>query len=349
MISTKGSLTQRLTRIALVIAMLVGMGAQHSRSVSAAERTYESDVYGYTVIWDTDVWEVTPSESDGVQIYADGSQGFIKGAERDSEDAESCVAALAEAFEFNNPVLDMRVARDTIERPAFERATGAAELYTFVAPTNDGEFDAVIWFVCLPLDEPGTVLEITITQLYNEYDESIASWEQLLAGVHLPGEELGMADATPDTGGVTTYESADVGYSVSWPADTFKVTENNSETEGFGVTLESEATTAFVSGFPIPFPAADCIVLFAQQLGTLYGELAFASEEINRPEAGPDSASEMFSFIAEDGTTPMVVYLECREWRDGAAFLGMYFVTSEADYETEVEVWQDVLDSIDAE
>lgn len=343
------------TAVSRTARMLMALGfaatglASLAGAASARDETYVSETYGYRVEWDARVWEGQPVDPDGVafSLAGRGGQAYVEGEGGNAADPNACVTTMADDFLYNNPAAqDFRVARKSIDRPTNDHETGSAELYTFVAPTDAGGFDMIVYFECRPLETPDAVLKTTLYAMYNDYDEDVTAWEDLLAGVFLPGEERAESDATATVSDMTDYENAIVGFSVSWPAETFQVTERASETDGYGVELESETTTSFVIGFPFELAAEDCLRVLAQEFSGRYGELTPARDDMDRPEAGRDSESELFTFAGEDGSTSMVAYIECREINDGTAILAVYFFSEEAAYETESKVWREVLESI---
>jgi hypothetical protein len=73
--------------------------------------------------------------------------------------------------------------------------------------------------------------------------------------------------------------------------------------------------------------------------------LRTAPSRLARPEAHPEAGTALLTFNDTDREEKMVLYNECRVSEDGIAFSAQ-FIAPYSDYEDELVIWQETLDSI---
>src|SRR5688572_28653352 len=175
-----------LTAMLVVLTMVAALAP---RQVAAADASYESTEYGFSVEWDDNVWtgEEVELEGDAVGVAFDSisSWGQIQAVPYEVEDPEACLEGMSDIFadDDGEQIDNYGVAPVRMDR--VEPVTGSASelmTYTFLGE-NGNDIDLVMFLSCTPLLDGDAALEILITATADVYEDVMLDWDDLVAGV----------------------------------------------------------------------------------------------------------------------------------------------------------------------
>lgn len=332
------------------------------RSIKAANDydsgTFVNNEFGFSIEWDTDVWTGSnPGLDDpnaGVAFESLSSWAQIHAFKNRYEDATACLDDMVGIMAEDDGVTieDFGVARARLPRP--EPMDGAeAELYSYTFTSDEGDLDQLLYLSCAVLPSDAAI-EIFIATTPDMYEDVLEEWDDLIAGITVDGvsDDANTGnDQTGDDAGIEdgVYESAEAGFGVEWDAALWNATEVDEGEQGLGVELDSPTSFALISAVTGDYAVdpEECLQQMSGFLeaGDVVENFRVASARIERPEAAPDSTSELYTFLNTDFDSKYAAYFECRPLDNGGV-LTIQFAAEMAVYEDELPRWQKVLDAI---
>lgn len=324
---------------------------------------YTSPTYGYSLEWDGDLWEVAEDQGGGNSRdvlrlhYIDGGFLIVEGYDDYDGDPEDCLDGSSaevldlDAVEDSEPLEDRR--GDPIE--------GEEDGVAFIAYTLDlGTNSVVGYFTCQTLVEDEAVLAFSLVVPEDVADTAIDDLGDVRESLDLNAQ--GGDEGTPRRprlGGDETptprasqsgesYVSEEDGWSVEWDEADWTMDDPPGRGDDYELRLNSDFSTIdFTVYDDYDGDAMDCMDDQVSRIETGTFDEVEAIEEIS----GDDEFASAVYFVAfesSDGDDVEVqTYLECRTLVPGETVLNVFMITGPEDYDDEIELLEDVLDTIE--
>jgi len=169
----------------------------------AAETSYTSPTYGYTLVWDEGWQEVTHSSQDGYDLLRIGSDSALvdlagfpwQGT------ADDCIDSLVNYYRGQTGYSDVKIAVDDAGKERRGNDGSTAWAIIAVTLTSQGQTDDYADYVeCRPIVPGESMLSVEYLTFAGDVDAQGQQRDQLLAGLTLPGEgaEIGSPVASPE-------------------------------------------------------------------------------------------------------------------------------------------------------
>lgn len=359
----------RLARLAcafLLVAITCGRLQAASAQDGLDGETYVDESFGFTVTWPEDTYDPEVGTFDdgtpfGVYLRFDGGFGLVAGFQYDS--LRACINDPAASLEALDGISDFEET-DEIETPDLVRDFRSSFFtYHYQPEDSDTESTHYTFIGCTPMVVDGE--EVPDVYLYVEFGDNTDDFEanfptfiDVVNGIALSGE------ATPDDNGADTGDDgnglSDTGYidptyhfGVEFDTDLDPRILENSDGDQTGVVFGTDYSMAVKSwqGSRARTCINDEIDIFAEDA---LGDVDDADDDIDLPDS-PDaersSLVEMTYTGTEDDEVQVLLYVECRpmmvegeEVED--VFLQVTFLSASNDWDDNLPVLQDVLDSL---
>lgn len=324
---------------------------------------YTSPTYGYSLEWDGDIWQVAEDQGGGNSRdvlrldYIDGGFLIVEGYDDYDGDPEDCLDGSSaevldlDAVEDSEPLEDRR--GDAIE--------GEEDGVAFIAYTLDlGTNSVVGYFTCQTLVEDEAVLAFSLVVPEDVADTAIDDLVDFQETLDLDaqGQDEGNR-RRPRLGGDETptprasqsgesYVSEENGWSVKWDEADWSMGDEPNPDGDYELRLNSDFSTIdFTVYDDYDGDAMDCMDDQVSRIETGTFDEVEAIEEIS----GDDELASAVYFVAfenSDGDDVEVqTYLECRTLVPGETVLNVFLITAPEDYDDEIELLEDVLDTIE--
>lgn len=377
----------RLIAAAIVIAAMCAgslrpAAAQDGES-GVEDNTYTGPAYGWSVEWDEDVWEVAEENNE------DGSDFLVlKTLEGEtpvayarfwatddlSDDPDECAASWEERIADAEGNEDVELTEEYDVPPA--PRGGAIATYTYTYDDGAGNtYDNVEHFQCQFIEEDGPLLIVWIFADEDDFEDAIPLYEDLVDTIVIPeddddnGGQNGQGGAEADTGiDDTQYTSPTYGFSVEWDEDVWTVDPDAELIDDGAEGLDrlylshSEGDDLF-SGFYVESKVAydgdlgECLDGEADILRSddALIDLEPYEDDEGEPVAGEsDAGGEYATYLGdyedEEGEEyELLWYVECQFLDDSDALVIFTLFTSEVSYEDELDLAQEVIDSLEAD
>ncbi len=179
-----------------------GAGASRVARAQVDGTVYISPTYGWSVVWDDELWEVTDESSEDVgdllqledplnTVYFESYEGF-------EGNALDCVAAEVDELA-EEDAESIAAGRDASGDEILGGDSNTAyAVYTFTYTLDDVVIDLVEYNECRRLSDD-SVLEISQLTVREAYNDASPAVQALLAAVTMPGDEV--ADEPETTSG----------------------------------------------------------------------------------------------------------------------------------------------------
>jgi hypothetical protein len=348
-------------------AMALASAAPSVGAYEASPGSYANDRYGFSVQWDVNEWNGKPYEADGgiegIELQNDVSVGAIFGLEGE-QDNQACLDALVSNFtaaDTAEPVV-APVSKQRPEAPA----NSASELYLYSIDAGSSKpVELVMFMGCAQLPNDAGTLRFYVLTESDLYWRASGRWSELFDGVTVAGtsefsdvleyadERLGKedhaaADVAVDGIDGASFHSAEFGFGVSWEEGAWEASEVENDKD-HGVELVSDASLVTLTAVSYDLSPERCLSALQSGISEAVGEDNFeiAPDDYERPELADGASGDLFLFVNSDSDLESVMYLECREIPADGAVLAMRFVTTIDQYEDELVVWQELLDSVE--
>ena len=340
--------------VAIVLTLVTSLAPRPA--AAAADGFYENEAFGFSVEWDEDVWtgeEVDLGENAvGISFDSVTSWGSIQAAGYEVDDPEECLDGLIDIFvdDDGEKIDDYGIAPVRYDR--IESIDGSASelvTYTFLGESGN-DLDLAMFVSCSSLLGGDAALEIFMTTTVDVYEDVMVEWEDLVAGI-VTGEGTGIGEpkAERDQVGDGRFEDAELGFSFEWDTDVWEATVID-EDDQRGAELTGDVSYAYIvatldSGQTTGEECVDSLAANFDEFEVVE-KLRTAPSRLAVPEAHPDAGAALLTFNDTDRGEKMVLYNECRVSEDGTAFSAQ-FIAPYSDYEDELALWQETLDSIE--
>jgi hypothetical protein len=340
--------------VAIVLTLITSLAPRPA--AAAAGGSYENEAFGFSVEWDEEVW--TGKELDlgenavGISFESVTSWGSIQAAGYEVDNPEECLDGLIDIFadDDGEKIDDYGIAPIRYDR--IESIDGAASelvTYTFLGERGN-DLDLVMFVSCSPLLDGDAALEIFITTTVDVYEDVMVEWEDVVAGI-VTGEGTGIGEpkAERDQVGDGQFSDTELGFSFEWDPDVWESTVLDED--GLrGAELIGDVSYAYIvatldSGLTTSEECVDSLVASFGEFEVVEN-LRTAPSRLAKPEAHPEAGAALLTFNDTDREEKMVLYNECRVSEDGIAFSAQ-FIAPYSDYEDELVIWQETLDSIE--
>ncbi|MCC6790890.1 MAG: hypothetical protein IT336_04345 [Thermomicrobiales bacterium] len=356
----RGYGTMRLIGLAVVLAILAGMGPNRASAAQGRGDSYTSPSFGFTVSWDDAVWEGEETDpAEGVQLASESSFAIIQAVEYEG-DAVDCVADSVTSIAGGDDVFDFGKAPKRLDRPATAR-DAEGELFTYV---NAEETEIAMYVECRDIGADAVLLQSVLVTVADVYEDVVGEWEAVLGDIEI--DDAGSSNSRDedddrrddDNGSAQSgldgdvYYMPDYGFSLTFDEDDWAARELEEEEElGVGVEVSTEATIGWVTvGDALSSDFEDCAVSYGEGISEYEAITKFkkASKKFDLPETDRDAVSALYTFTQEleDGPVKMVGYFECRELDDDMV-ASIFLATTQETYEDELPLWEDLLSGIE--
>jgi hypothetical protein len=356
-------------------------GKSDKSSRTIVENVYTDTEAGFSTEWDNEVWKVKKTkEGDalglGIEIENDATLGWITGDPLNG-DIEDCATTFAEGigeFEF---ISKMKPAPKSLDVPETDSDAYGA-LYTYTDIAND-PVKMVAYFECRVAGNSEYSVTVLLATTKESYEDELPLWEDLLGGIQvLDADDAASDDEDVEDEDVDDEEVSDDDISADDEAEDDEPIEEETEVQGVTITgakfgfeltyddsvwtvedlsdvnndffdLNSEFAIGTVLAFDMPFDGVNCVNALAElKQGDGVSNFSVAPEEFERPKTARGAVGELFvyTFAGQDGPLDAVTYIECRSVNDGAASLGVMFVTVPAVYVDALPVFETLLAGI---
>lgn len=357
-----------LTALAVVVALMSAMSPGRASAQSAD--SYESETFGFSIEWDEDVWtgtvDMVEENAEAIKFESVSSFGTIQAAYMDVQDAEACLADIADSFadDDGDEIENFGVAPVRMERP--ESLPGAeAELYVYTFVDGGAELDQAMYLSCLPILDGQATLEVVLMTTPDSYDDVWTEWDDLVGGITVdepsddrtssrdredddPGDERAESsvELTNDS-----YVDEDYRLSLNWDEDTWTAEEFTSDEGSLGVILLSDVSNIYIIVNAQTFDTTDdCLdnVNDTFESDDVVEDFDIAPRRLERPESVEDASGDLYAYWDADEEVDMVIYNECR-LVEGDHALSLQFLTLAEEYKSELPLWQEVLDNVEVD
>ncbi len=321
--------------------------------------TYESPTYGYTLEWDEDLWTVdeerTASEDRDVLYldYTDGGFLIVEGYEDYDGDPEDCLEGSSAEILESGEVDDVAPLEDEVG----DVIEGDDDDVFFAAYTLEiGPDTAVAYFDCRTLVEDEAVLAFSLLVPEEAVEDAVDAFLDVRDSLELADQGDGRdddetpepEDETPAARGGDSYVSDEYGWSVEWDPRDWAMGDAPGRDDDYELRLNSDLSTIdFTVYDDYAGDAAACMDDQANRIETGTFEDFKVIEE---PDGDDELSSAVYfvSFENSDGELVEVqTYLECRILVPGETVLSIFLITAPEDYDDEIELAQEVLDTIE--
>ena len=203
---------------------------------------------------------------------------------------------------------------------------------------------------CSPLLDGDGALEIFMTTTVDVYEDVMEEWEDLVAGVAIgEGTGIGETRAERDRLAGGRFEDAELGFSFEWDPEAWEAEYIESD-EQRGAEMFGEVSYAYIAAW---FDTgiedeAECVDNLVSTFDEIDGveEMRTAPRRLSRPDTHRDAESALLTFQDTNLDEKQVIYNECRIGDDGTVYT-VQFIAPYGDYEDELPLWQETLDSIE--
>jgi hypothetical protein len=185
----------------------------------------------------------------------------------------------------------------------------------------------------------------------------MTEWEDLIAGITFDDSASASSSSSGpdgDTSGTgivgAKYLNEELGFQLEWDGRVWEADQVSNSEDGEGVELTSDASYAYIVGTTgtAVESSQECVDALVANVesGESFENVRAASSRTERPDSPRDAAAELLTFTDTTDGSKTIAYLECRPL-DGSAVLAIQFAARFENYETELPVWQELLDSIE--
>jgi hypothetical protein len=281
-----GRLVGGLFLLVALMAPLLGGQADSAAAQADDEETYESPQYGYTLTYDTDVWEVVREDEDEDDDYdtvalSNGLStiSVVGDPDYDEDELDDCVDDYLAGLEQNDGASDIEPYDGPDAEGEEDAVVWATYAYTFAFDSGD-EADFVRYIACLAAGDGLTVVTIHDAPV-DDYDDEISEREELLEGldgVDVPDDDdQGQDDADQDDAGNDAGDEAEIADG-EWEGET-------EDGEPFTLTIKDGGVSS---------------VSYAYECN---GDPIFASSAVSDPVAIEDGEFELETETSDQTTT----------------------------------------------
>lgn len=355
----KGYGALRIIGLAVVLAILAGMTPGRASAAQGRGGSYTSPSFGFTVNWDDSIWEgIETDPAEGVQLSSESSYALIQAVDYDGDVAD-CVADSVTAVASGDDVFDFGAAPKRMDRPATGRGA-EGELFTYV---NAEDTEIAMYVECRDMGVEAVLLQSVIVTIADSYEDVVAEWEAVLGDIEV--DDAGSSnsrderdDRDDDNGAQQegldgdVYFNSDYGFSLTFDEGNWAARElEEDEDLGVGVEVTSEGSFGWVTvGNELQSDLEDCAEMYGEGVAEADTISRFkkASSKYDLPESDRDAVGALYTFSqeTEDDTVKMIGYFECREL-DDELVASVFLATTQAAYEDELPLWEDLLGGIE--
>ncbi len=369
---------------AITVMAMVALGA-HPASAQDDKDGVDGNIYlgpnfGWSVEWDEDIWEVRTDDNSGGSDFlslitvTDDDIPFayvqLYGVEGRYDDPDECASGWEDSIADRDGVSDLE-ATDEFDLPRAPRGSARAAYAYIFEDEDNNETDGVEYVQCRFLEEDGALLIVTLYSSTRDFEAAVPLFEDITAAIELPEEDSsGGIESTGADSGIddAPNTSPTYGVAVEWDEDVWTVDEDAELVDDGRVGLDRlrldhldgedlsgvfsvEAKTAY-DGDP-----ADCVEGEFDILGSGDDVIDYDPFE-DRPgdpiEGETDGGGEFATFIAtvddgDGGEFELVEYVECRPLEGDESVLIFTLLTSEVNYDDELDLAQGVIDMLELE
>ena len=350
----------RTVAVIAVVGIMAGLLPARGYAAEDATGFYESDMFGFTVEWDEEVWSGEPIPADevteGIAMDTPLSWGNIRASAWPDVDEEACVEYMAESFEDGDAVKNVKRASRSLELPSDELG-GEQGLYIMTMDSaEDGDTDLAMYLECVTFADKQAALMVMLIANASAYESELPAWNELIAGID-PGNgpvhaesQAQDEDADEPAANAGSYVNDDFGFSVTWDDENWTASEYD-EGDKLGVQLENEFSfgTIFATEGSDEMSAEDCVgtIASAMEESEAFKRVRKAGGDMTAPDAAPDAYGQLYTMLYTDAPTKVALYIECRALPETPYFLVVHLTVNANEYESEAPIWQELIDGIE--
>ena len=364
----------------------IGFDATAGRDSNSGKSDLKPGVNGNVYLDPTNGWAMTWDDAlVTAEEWDPNDSGDIQGVQLATESGNFMTAYVAEAKSIRACVTDQVAQFEGSAFSDFEKVTDVdlpetgdgvrAGLFQGVFTSKSGDTnDIYLYAECRPLvvdgeEVDGQFLIINLISDVSSFNDDIEVWSGALTSVEFdatsaasdkgskedsgtkPSKKKTPTAKTPESGiDGSTYASA-IGYQVSWDDSVYTGQLLDDSNPDLGLSLSSDGSILQFSAAGDP-DAESCVEAEAGSVGKLSGMGRLSRSREDSPQAGSDSASQLYksTLTFDSGNeADVVIYIECRpmgELDNATLFLVIRMVGVQSAYADELPLWQDILDSI---
>jgi hypothetical protein len=349
----------RAVAVFALVGVLIGLIPSRTYAATSIDGSYESEMFGFTVEWDTDVWngEAIPADetTEGVAMDTPLSWGNIRGSAWDRVDEEACVEYMAETFKGGESVKSVKRAPRATELPESELG-GEQGLYIMTMdPNEDGDTELAMYLQCVSIADGEAALMVMLIANVSAYESELPNWNALLGGIE-PGDgpanvENGNQKSNEresDDGG--SYVNDELGFALTWDSAHW-TSEALVHDEQQGFELDGELSFGYIAAMPNEgeYTSQECVESIATTMEETDGikRVRKADDEMTALETADDAYGQLYTALSTDSPTRFALYVDCRPLPGTDYMLLIHLTADASDYEVEVPYWQDLVDSVE--
>ena len=372
----------RLALSALIILSAVSIAP---RVASAAEESYTSDVFGFSVSWDNSTWR--ESDADGaITLETDASTVMVTGFDDATNDMNGCVSRLGTKRKRTDGVSDFK--RVTSAVPTVDAPEGAVSaLYSF----SDNGAPKLLYIECRNGDADQLV-RISFETDSETYESEVAAFDAVYQTIEIgggaasntgnssssggsnsgPGGRLGNATKTPTPeapeptatktpSNKTTksdpvlkgnlYTGANKAFTVTFDDaiwnDVSAIEPDGSGYEGLNLT--SDTTVGSFEVFAGSTTLDGCISasITGMKQADGFSEVA-ENPDLEKPVTAKGAVGVMVDFVlaTDNGPVNLTRYLECRTLVKGKSLIRVELAAASSRIDEVLPAWTDLLAGI---
>ena len=349
----------RAVAVMAIVGIMVGLIPASTYAAKASDGYYESEMFGFTVEWDQEVWngEAIPADetTEGVAVDTPLTWGNIRGSAWDRVDEEACVEYMVETFQDGESVKSVKRAPRATEAPSSELG-GEQGLYIMTMdPSEDGDTELAMYLQCVSIADDEAALMIMLIANVSAYESELPIWNELLAGIE-PGDGPANIDTgnqksdEPEREGDGEYVNGELGFALSWDSEHWTSEEIEHDVQQ-GIELDGELSFGYIAAMPNEgeYTPEECVESIASKMEETDGfkRVRKADDDMTVLETSDDAFGQLYTALSTDSPTRFALYVDCRPLPETDFMLLIHLTTDANDYEDEAPFWQELVDSVE--